>query len=239
MALKSGFFDAVDGDRTYNADDLSQFYYGLISGGVIADPLTALQIAADTGMTVTVAAGRAMLKCKYFVNTESYPVTLQAADDTNPRIDRIVVRLDMQSRVIEILSRTGTPEVLPTPPELIRNTNVYEISLAQISIPAEATAITQAMITDERTDPYVCGLCSFNRPEEFAVDAGENAIITHQQRDIVTSAGEHICVEIRCHSISSVTPANESWATGSLAWEISTGKHYALAANGTWTEVSA
>lgn len=238
MAFKSGFFNSVDGDRLYNADDLSQFYYGLISNGVIADPITALSVSPGTGMKVSVAAGRAMIHCKYFVNTEAYELTLQAADDTNPRIDRVVLKFDNLNREITIAVKTGTPAALPSAPSLIRTANVYELSLAQIYVGSGVTAVTAAAITDERTDPNVCGLCSFNEPESFAIDAGTNAIITEQQRDIVAGGGQRMCVDIRCHSISDVTPASESWATGSIAWEIPSSKFYALDTDGTWKEAS-
>ena len=237
MAFKSGFFNSVDGDRLYNADDLSQFYYGLISNGVIADPITALSVSPGTGMKVSVAAGRAMVNCKYFVNTEAYELTLQAADDTNPRIDRVVLKFDNLNREITIAVKTGTPAALPSAPSLIRTANVYELSLASIAVAAEATAVTSAMITDERTNPAVCGFCGFTAPEEIAVDAGEGAIITHAVRD-VTAYPDAYVVDIRCHDISAVTPASESWAAGSCAWEIPSGDFYALDTDGTWKKVS-
>ena len=36
-------------------------------------------------------------------------------------------------------------------------------------------------------------------------------------------------VEIRCDSLDDVTPADSSWAVGSIAWEVSSGKFYGLA----------
>ena len=238
MAFKYGFFNSVDGDRKYNADDLSQFYYGLISNGVIADPVNALAVSPGTGMQVSAAAGRAMVNCKYFVNTVAYDLALQAADDNNPRTDRVVLRLDSGSRDFTLQIRTGTPAASPAAPPLVRAGNVYELSLAAVTVPAGATAITAAMITDERTDPAVCGLCSFNDPQNFAIDAGTNAIITEQKRDILAGGGERMCVTIRCHDITDVTPASESWATGSIAWEIPTGDFYGLDTDGTWEKVT-
>lgn len=235
--FRYGFFNAVDGDRVYNADDLSQFYYGLISDGVLAAPTTSLQVTASTGMSVSAASGRAMIRCKYFINTADCVLTAETADDTDPRIDRIVLRMDAQNRNFDILCRKGTAAASPSAPALIRNGSVFEISLAQIRIPPGATEITQEMILDERGDTNVCGLCHFNAPEDYAVDAGQNAIITNMQRDILAGGGERMVVEIRCHSIEDVTPALESWGTGSIAWEIPTGKFYALDTDGTWAEV--
>lgn len=235
MAFKSGFFNAVDGDRMYNADDLSLFYYGLISNGVLASPASSLAVSAGTGMKVNVAAGRAMVNCKYFVNTENYELIVQAADDTNPRIDRVILRLDMTNRDISILIRTGTPAASPVAPELERSRIVYELSLAAIMVAAEAAAITQSMIVDEREDADACGFCAFPIEQEYAKDAGNGAIITHSVKDRISGLD---VVEIRCHAITDVTPASASWGTGSFAWEISTGKMYGLDTDSTWTEVA-
>lgn len=35
-------------------------------------------------------------------------------------------------------------------------------------------------------------------------------------------------VELRCHAITNVTPADERWALGSIAFEIGTGDFYGL-----------
>lgn len=48
-------------------------------------------------------------------------------------------------------------------------------------------------------------------------------------------------VEIRCDSLDDITPADSSWAVGSIAWVVedataNTGKFYGLTSSGTWTE---
>lgn len=157
IVFKFGFFNAVDGDRVYNTDDLSEFYYGLISDGVLASPITSLQVTASDGMKVSVASGRAMIRCKYFINTDDYVMSIDAADNTNPRIDRIVLRMDAQNRFFDILCRKGTAAVSPSAPALIRTDSIYELSLAQIYVEANAAGITPESITDERENDEVCG----------------------------------------------------------------------------------
>ena len=235
MAFQFGFFNSVDGDRMYNADDLSLFYYGLISNGVLASPLTSLAVSAGMGMKVNVAAGRAMVNCKYFINTESYELTVQEADATNPRIDRVILQMNTAGRDFMILIRTGTPAAEPAAPALVRTGSIYELSLAKITVAAEASAVTSSMITDEREDKTVCGFCTFPIEQEYAKDAGNGAVITHSVKDRISGMD---VVDIRCNEISDVTPASASWGTGSVAWEITTGKMYALDTDGEWTEVT-
>lgn len=46
-------------------------------------------------------------------------------------------------------------------------------------------------------------------------------------------------VEVRCDTISEITPADASWAVGSIAWDISDKKFYGLKSDGTWVEQEA
>lgn len=148
----------MNGDRKYNADDISNYFLKLISNGVFATPSNAMQVQASADMTVNVSAGWAFINCKWLENTAAYPLTLDAADVVLNRIDRIVLRLSESPRTMGIYIKKGTPASTPTPPELARTKGViWELSLAKISIHAGTTAITQAMITDERADAGLCG----------------------------------------------------------------------------------
>lgn len=159
MAVTYGFFDSINGDRTYNADQISDYFLKLISNGVFATPSNAMQVQAATGLSVNVSAGWGFIQCKWVNNDNNYNVQLDAADSTFARIDRIVLKLDRshEHRYITIEAKTGTPAATPEPPELTRSGDVYELSLAQVAVAANATTITQAEITDERGDTSVCG----------------------------------------------------------------------------------
>lgn len=159
MAVTYGFFDSINGDRTYNADQISEYFLKLISNGVFATPATAMQVTATTGLIVNVSAGWGFINCKWVKNDNDYALQLDAADTSFARIDRVVLHLDIshEHRYITIEIKKGTPAATPTPPTLTRSGDVYELSLAQIAVAANATAITQADITDERADTSVCG----------------------------------------------------------------------------------
>lgn len=159
MAVTYGFFDSINGDRTYNADQISDYFLKLISNGVFATPATAMQVTATTGLIVNVSAGWGFINCKWVKNDNDYALQLDAADTSFSRIDRVVLHLDIshEHRYITIEIKKGTPAATPTPPTLTRSGDVYELSLAQIAVAANATTITQADITDERPDTSVCG----------------------------------------------------------------------------------
>lgn len=160
MAISYGFFNSVNGDRLYNADDISNYFLKLISNGVFATPSNAMQVQASSGFTVSVSAGWGFINCKWLNNDTAYNLTLDAADIVLNRIDRVVMRLNPGNdlRNMELAIVKGTPEQTPTAPAPTRiQGGTWELSLAQIYVAAGSTEITQANITDERGNTSLCG----------------------------------------------------------------------------------
>lgn len=155
--INYGFFNSVGGDRTYDADDISRYFLKLISNGVFATPASCLKVTASSGMTVSVGAGWAFINCKWLENTSEYLLTLDAADSTYPRTDRIVVGLDTAERTVNIYVKKGTAASPTKPPELIRNDEKYELCLATVIVPANSTRVNQSAIFDNRADTELCG----------------------------------------------------------------------------------
>lgn len=163
MAVTYGFFDAVYDsgtgtyDRTYTAEQMSMYFKGLISDGVIANVGQMLVVTPGTGMAVQVGTGRMIVDSHWMQNDTVYDITVEAAHQTLPRKDIIFVRLDYSMRTISIEIKKGTPAATPVAPTLARDSAWYDMELAEITIPAGATAITASMITDMRQDESVCG----------------------------------------------------------------------------------
>lgn len=158
MAIKYGFFNSVNGDRLYNAEDIGNYFVKLISDGVFQSPENNLQVTPSSEMTVSVAPGWGFIACHWLNSDTSKSLTLNGSNPSLNRIDRIALRLDRANRCMEIGILTGTPAGTPVAPSLTRTSNgVYELSLAQIYVAAGATAITEADITDERGNGSVCG----------------------------------------------------------------------------------
>ena len=65
MAVKFGFFNSVNHDRQYDADDISNYYLKLISNGVFATPSDNMQVQASQNMTVQVNAGWGFINRKW------------------------------------------------------------------------------------------------------------------------------------------------------------------------------
>lgn len=163
MALTFGFFDAAYDsstdtyDRTYSAEQMSLYFKGLVSDGVIANVGSMLAVSPRSGMSVQVGTGRMFIDSRWLQNDAAYNVTIQAAHATLNRKDIIVARLDYSGRTIGIIAKTGTAAASPTAPGIVRNSEYFEMELAEIYVSAGATAITAANITDKRADTSVCG----------------------------------------------------------------------------------
>jgi hypothetical protein len=164
MAQTSSFFKSIAGDKKYSADNFAEYFRSFLTSGIFNGG-TNLEVTESTpnAMTVDVAIGTAWIQGYYYKNTAIVPLAISAADATNPRIDRIILRLNaddaVRSIVLAILA--GTPAASPTAPALQTNytgTGIYEISLAQVLVAANETEITNTEITDERLNGAVCGL---------------------------------------------------------------------------------
>lgn len=134
---------------------------GVRAGTLPGGPASNLGVnqTSPPSMSVVVPPGHAIVQgtesttqgAYVVVNDADLTLPIAPADATNPRIDIVVVRVrDKQysgntvAASIEVV--TGVPAPTPTPPAAPANS----IVIAQISVPAGATAIQQSQITDLR-----------------------------------------------------------------------------------------
>jgi len=162
MAERSLPFDYTELDpREYEAAIWAAMQARLTRDGVAVGIDGELQVVATDPVTlgVSVSTGSAFVRGYFYVNDEAKNLSLEAADPANPRIDRVVLRLNLEPDERNVLAfvKTGTPAVSPVPPSLTRAAYIYELSLAQIYVAAGATFVNQANITDERGDMQACG----------------------------------------------------------------------------------
>lgn len=156
-------------DEYIGAQNVMKWLHGRTSGVFGADGN--LSVTANGDMTVSVSDGEGWLAndkadgTVFWNDTKEQTgselqLTISLADAVSPRIDRVVVSWDTvdyaEKPRIEVLK--GTAASTPVAPALTNNSLLRQISLAQIAIPAAASKITSANITDERLDDSVCGI---------------------------------------------------------------------------------
>jgi len=158
MALRSAFFNSVNGDRKYDASRFAEYFASFIGNGVYPNPSSGLQVTANDDMTVTVKAGQAWINGYFLVNDDDYNLQIDAADGVLSRIDRVVARYDTEDREIRLEVKKGTFASSPVAPALQRDADAYELALADVYVANGVTSITQANITDQRLNTSLCGI---------------------------------------------------------------------------------
>ena len=160
MAIESGYYNSLNGDRKYNAETMSKYFNGLFTRGVLQNYQGKFVVEENEGMTVIVSSGKAYFSDgKWIENTTDLLVNIEAADVVLNRIDRIVLRNDRtkEGRKATVEVKKGTPSGSPTAPELTNNEDIEELSLATISVTAKQSEIKQINITNTIPDTDVCG----------------------------------------------------------------------------------
>ena len=147
MAQKYGFFNSVNGDRIYDAADIAAFLKRFFTNGVFNNTL---KVSSNDNMTVSVSAGAGNINGYCYENTEELTLDIQEADSTLSRIDSVILRLDLTNRQISLEIINGNYATNPSQPSITRTSNVYDLRLANISVPVGVTRITADMIIDTR-----------------------------------------------------------------------------------------
>lgn len=157
MAVTYGFFNSINGDRTYNADQMSSYFEGLVSDGVYANVGQSMAVLANGDMSVNVASGRAVIGTRWVKNDNTFNIAIDPAHPTLTRIDAIVIKLDTINRSITLEAVKGTPSETPVAPVLPTSDTVKFLVLAYITVAAAVTSISQADIADQRSNSDICG----------------------------------------------------------------------------------
>ena len=162
MAVTSGFFNAVNSDRLYNAAQMSEYFRGILSDGVAQNYGGGLQVQASStpDMNVKVQTGRAYIDSRWMEVDAVETLAITAAHVTLNRYTAVVVKLDMTNRQMTLATVDGTAATNPTKPTPADSETVKYLVLAYVYVAAGATAIAQAQISDTRAQTDICGYVS-------------------------------------------------------------------------------
>lgn len=163
MSVSSGFFNSLNGDRKYNAAQMSAIFDGLIIDGVFASIGTAFAVSAAGGLTVNVGIGKAWFDHTWTVNDSILPMTAPEAEVLLDRIDAVVLEVNGTESVREntIKFVKGNPSSAPSRPTLTNEGNVQQYPLCYIYRKYGTAVINQADITPmvgTESTPFVTGI---------------------------------------------------------------------------------
>lgn len=163
MSVSSGFFNSLNGDRKYNAAQMSAIFDGLIIDGVFASIGTAFAVKAAGGLTVNVGIGKAWFDHTWTVNDSILPMTAPEAEVLLDRIDAVVLEVNGMESIREntIKFVKGNPSSAPSRPTLTNEGNVHQYPLCYIYRKYGTAVINQADITPmvgTESTPFVTGI---------------------------------------------------------------------------------
>lgn len=166
MAVTYGFYNSVNKDRVYNAEQVSRIFDGVISDGVyqgVPEEGDFLKVRAGSEMQVLVGPGRAWFQHTWTYNDTDLPLTIKSAPIAGTRVDAIVLKVDNSDAVRqnEIMVYEGTPSEVIIQPTFPNTEAPYYYVLAYVTVAYGTTEITDDLIENVvGTDmtPFVAGV---------------------------------------------------------------------------------
>lgn len=177
----SGYFNGTPQEiRQYIDREFAKHIIAMVTDGVAgANALKVYPVAGS--MRVRVDYGMAIVQgTVYALESDggaAKTVDIAAAGSA-PRIDRLVLRLNLSEASHTVLVLPGAQGSNPQPPALVRTGGVYDLSLAAIRVEPGAWEIVADKIVDERENEALCGyICAtgLKRSEVKGVHRHDNA----------------------------------------------------------------
>lgn len=198
MSVTSGFFNSLNHDRKYNAEQMSAIFNGIINDGVFANIGTAFAVSAAGGRDVTIGIGRAWFNGIWLLNDAPLVLSVDSADLLLNRYDAVVIEIDKTDPVREgsIKIVKGTPSSAATYPTMTHAEDVDQYPLAYIYSAAASTTVSQADITNKigTSDcPYITGILQVQNIDAIVAQwQAEFDDWSDEIRDMITDLAEAI-----------------------------------------------
>lgn len=163
MAVTYGFYNSLNKDRVYNAEQMSSIFNGIITDGVFASIGGSLMPIAGTGMQVVVKTGKCWFNSTWTLNDALLPLDIPAADVSLTRIDAVIVEINsaVSTRANTIKVIKGTPSANPAKPALANTETLHQYALCYVTVSAGVTSISADKIevnVGKSTCPFITSI---------------------------------------------------------------------------------
>lgn len=174
ISVSCGFYNSLNGDRTYDTLQMSSLFDGIIRDGIFASIGDCFAVHADSGNTVKVGTGKAWFNHTWTLNDAPLLVDCEEAEPNMDRIDAVILEVNTTEAKRDnfIMVIEGTPSAKAKDkddlrdctgcPKLQNDAGVYQYPLCYIYRPAGSTEILEdyirPMIGTEGITPFVSGI---------------------------------------------------------------------------------
>lgn len=166
MSITSGFYNSINGDRKYTAEQFTSLFDGIIKDGIFMSIGQAFRVLASSGMKIKIGTGRAWFDHSWILNDSEYLMDIPQSEIATNRIDAVVIETnntqEVRNGTVKFIKGTPTPYT-PSKPGLLRGGDINQYPLVYITVMAGSTQISQGdienMIGTSQT-PYVTGILS-------------------------------------------------------------------------------
>lgn len=148
MSVTSGFFNSINGDRRYNAEQFSAIFDGIIRDGVFASVGNAFGVGSAANNSVAVNSGRAWFDRVWIYNDTLLVLGLAESSAIFDRYDAVVIEVNKDETVRNATIKvvTGTAATNPEKPTLTKNGTVSQYPIAYIYRKAGSTSVAASDI---------------------------------------------------------------------------------------------
>ena len=148
MTIKSGFFNSLNHDRMYDADDMNAIFDGIITDGIFGNIGNRFIVTPGSGMTINIGTGKARFHQIFVENDANLVLQVSQSDVLLNRIDVVVIHVDktISGRRGDITILKGTPSQSPIAPTLSTDGQIWEMPIAYINVNANASEIRSSDI---------------------------------------------------------------------------------------------
>lgn len=158
MTLQFGFYNSSNGDRVYDAEDISELFDSIIGDGIVRGFGSEFKVTALGGTSLSIGTGRSWFKSTWTWNDNDMPYTAEAADAANTRIDAIILEVDKStaSRTNSIRTIKGVAASSAVRPTLEQTETKGQYPVAWVTRRAGVAAVAQTDIVSAvgTTTPY-------------------------------------------------------------------------------------
>jgi hypothetical protein len=218
MTVSYGFYDSLNGDRKYNAQQMSRIFEGIITNGVFQSVGSALVVSAVSGMNISVGTGRAWFNYTWTYNDAALQLTVEASEAVLNRIDTVILEVNTDTAVransIKILK--GTPGSSPVAPTLANTATLKQYGLADIYVGAGVTQIIAGNITNRVGTvgtPFITGILETLDAATLLArfESDFDVWLTNLQDQLDDNQASNLQAQID-QLVSGWIPAGETWS---------------------------